>query len=74
MNIEQLNKAATAAGFAMATPEEDTQTEPQTSAEIPTAPSRALVFTEKRVLPTDMNGLAVWLKGVWPGFGWRLPA
>jgi len=74
MNIEQLNKAATAAGFAMATPEEDAQTESQIDAETEAAPSRAVAVIEKHGISADLSGLAVWLKGVWPNFGWRLPA
>jgi len=77
MSIERLNKAVTAAGYAMATPDDDAVIESTPDREVP-APSRAVVLvdpTPQRSVPVDaVNGLSGWLKGYLPGFGGRQPA
>lgn len=79
MSIERLNKAATAAGFAMATPDDDvalieTPSEDETHNEV-----RALVPTAtpaSRFLPSGdaFATVSTWAKSVWPTLGWRQPA
>lgn len=74
MSIERLNKAATAAGFAMATPDEEpiVPTKPSTSAALVVATPDA----QKQSLLTNdpVQGLTNWLKGHLPGIGWGQPA
>ena len=77
MSIERLNKAATAAGFAMATPDDDVADATETVHSMQDAPSRAVVVAEPPQRPlasgTDIS-VAAWLKGFWPSFGGRQPA
>jgi len=76
MSIERLNKAATAAGYAMATPDDEapaTTTDTEASIE----QSRALVVAEEapRLLSADAaTSITNWVKGHLSGFGWRQPA
>lgn len=75
MSIERLNKAASAAGFAMATPDDDAVTETAPEAEAP--PSRAVAIVEQAPRPSaveTLHGLTGWLKGHLPAIGWRQPA
>jgi len=71
MGIERLNKAATAAGFAMATPDDDIEA----AAPIPveTSSSRAVVVAEpvgaRPPSPETVSTIKGWLKGYMPGFG-----
>jgi len=77
MSIERLNKAASAAGFAMATPDDDPITVPETDATALVAPSRAVVVAEPQPrlgASEALTGLTNWAKGYWSGFGWRQPA
>jgi len=76
MSIELLNKAASAAGYAMATPDDDAIVEAHDEAKA-LVPSRAVVVAEP--LPhlgasDAVAGLTTWVKGYWAGFGWRQPA
>jgi hypothetical protein len=77
MSIERLNKAATAAGFAMATPDDEAAPETPAEHEATSAPSRAIVVPDQptRLLSTDAaSSVSTWLKGYLSGFGWRQPA
>ncbi len=77
MNIERLNKAATAAGFAMATPDDEGAAATPTEMEADGAQSRALVVSDQssRLLSADAaSSISNWLKGHLSGFGWRQPA
>jgi hypothetical protein len=78
MSIERLNKAASAAGFAMATPDDDSIMIDDTPVEVDvTGQARALVpsLPVHRIQFTDsLNSFAAWMKGVWPSLGWRQPA
>ena len=74
MSIERLNKAATAAGYAMATPEDDAV---RSEEHIETAPSRAVVVADpalRKAAEAGENTLANWLKGYLPSLGGRQPA
>ena len=77
MSIERLNKAASAAGFAMATPDEDAPLE--TSAEREDVRTPALTVTIARpsprlMSPETVTTVTTWVKGYLPGFGGRQPA
>jgi hypothetical protein len=77
MSIEQLNKAVSAAGYAMATPDDDAVAATDAKVEVAVAPSRAMVVAEPalKMGPAEaMANLTTWVKGHWPGFGWRQPA
>jgi len=77
MSIERLNKAVTAAGFAMATPDDDTAVIDRPSEQVARSEVRALVpaTPASRVFggETYMT-VSTWAKSVWPTFAWRLPA
>lgn len=77
MTIERLNKAASAAGFAMATPEDDLakieapaedEARDETRALVPAVPASRLFHGEA------LTTLSNWAKSVWPAWGWRQPA
>jgi len=77
MSIERLNKAASAAGFAMATPDDDAalieapaedETQVRTRALVPATPANRLPGTDA------LSALSAWAKTVWPTLGWRQPA
>jgi hypothetical protein len=75
MSIERLNKAASAAGFAMATPDDEAATE--TAEREAAAPSRAVIVNDQasRLLSAEAQSrISNWLKGYLPGFGGRQPA
>lgn len=87
MNIDRLNKAATAAGFAMATPDDDgvgAELTParhrlvSSDAMEPVVPSRALtVRTNTQPTLSSSSAFATlgdWLKSCLPARGWRAPA
>ena len=77
MSIEQLNKAASAAGYAMATPDEDGVVQTRAEVEAVPAPSRAVVVAEPalKLSPSEtVTNLTNWAKGYWAGSGWRQPA
>lgn len=77
MSIERLNMAASAAGYAMATPDEDAIVETQAAVKASVAPSRAVVVAEPppRLSASEaVSGVTTWVKGYWAGFGWRQPA
>lgn len=78
MNIERLNKAASAAGFAMATPDDDeTAVTAAPSRDAAPVQSQALVATVSphRILSGEVfTGVTAWLKGMWPGMSGRQPA
>lgn len=77
MSIERLNKAASAAGFAMATPDDEVATEASTARDADPVSSRAVVVAEQpaRLMSADAAAsLTNWLKGCLPGFGGRQPA
>ena len=72
MSIERLNKAASAAGFAMATPDDEPFIEATAERDAVVAPSRAVVVADQspRLISSDAaSTLATWLKGYLPGFG-----
>lgn len=76
MSIERLNKAASAAGFAMATPDDEIA-DAATERAPESVPSRAVVVTDQpgRLMSADAAAnLTSWLKGYLPGFGGRQPA
>jgi hypothetical protein len=76
MNIERLNKAASAAGFAMATPDDDAAVVEAPADEV-SSEARALVpakLAGHRLTGDALTALSTWAKGVWPTWGWRLPA
>jgi hypothetical protein len=75
MSIERLNKAAAAAGFAMATPDDEAATETTESASA--VASRAVVVTgepSRLLSPDTATSISNWLKGYLTGFGWGQPA
>lgn len=78
MSIERLNEAAKAAGYAMATPEEEPAASPLAHA--PEATGRALVpIDAPRSAPPAINRDALVRIGSWvrdhiPAFGGRAPA
>ncbi len=77
MSIERLNMAATAAGYAMATPDDDAVVEAQSETKTLALPSRAVVVAEQKPrlgASETVNGITGWVKGYWSGFGWRMPA
>jgi hypothetical protein len=77
MSIERLNKAASAAGFAMATPDDDVEVETKVEAAVEAIPSRALVLVSDAApkgLSADLASISAWIKGHMPSFGWRQPA
>lgn len=78
MSIEQLNKAASAAGFAMATPDDDLAPEAKTSERSEAASTRALVAAPLTISrtpsPETVTAVTTWIKGHLPAFGWRMPA
>ncbi len=77
MSIERLNKAVTAAGYAMATPDDDAAVEAPVEAKSASTPSRAVVVADPlpRLGATEaVNGFSSWVKNYWAGFGWRQPA
>lgn len=77
MSIESLNKAATAAGFAMATPEDDTVAEALESDKTELAESRALVLANTQAYASGSDSLTrvtEWVKSHFPSVGWRAPA
>ena len=77
MNIERLNKAASAAGFAMATPDDDAAVVEAPADDEVSSEARALVpakFAGHRLSGDALTTLSTWAKGVWPTWGWRLPA
>jgi hypothetical protein len=76
MSIERLNKAASAAGFAMATPDYDVAKVEAPGDEM-RKEGRALVPATPagRFLSGDtLTTFSTWAKGVWPTLGWRQPA
>jgi hypothetical protein len=77
MSIERLNMAASAAGYAMANPDDDAIVDTPPEAKVSVASSRAVVVAEpqRRVgVGEALSGLTTWAKGYWAGFGWRQPA
>ena len=77
MSIERLNKAASAAGFAMATADDEVATDTSTARDADPASSRAVIVAEQpaRLMSADAaTSLTNWLKGYLPGFGGRQPA
>ena len=77
MSIERLNKAASAAGFAMATPDYDVAKVEAPGEDETRREGRALVpaTPAARLLSGDaLTTLSTWAKGVWPTLGWRQPA
>ena len=78
MSIDRLYKAASAAGFAMATPEDAYASEFEASSERAEPESRVLALapppTEHKPTTDAMATLSSWLKGFVPGFGGRMPA
>lgn len=78
MSIERLNKAATAAGFAMATPDDDVAVEVRAPESAHEPASRAVVVSsgpERQGTTAEaMTSLTGWFKGYLPGMGWRAHA
>jgi hypothetical protein len=77
MNIERLNRAATAAGFAMATPDDEIFEAP-VEAEAEVAQSRAVAVAESapaRVYGTEaIAGATRWVRSLLPASGRRATA
>jgi hypothetical protein len=75
MSIERLNRAAAAAGFAMATPDDDAAAD-VTEAATEKSESRAVVLTGPvRAAGHDgLLSLGHWFKAHLPVWGWRAPA
>ena len=76
MGIESLTKAAEAAGYAMAAPDDEPAAAPQrVQADVE---SRALLLAAPRVESTGVQETVTaatgWLKGYLPAFGGRAPA
>ena len=76
MDIESLNKAVEAAGYAMAAHDDEME-----AADTAMAPkSRALALIEANPTPRPavereaLNRIATWFRGYAPGFGGRAPA
>jgi len=79
MSIDVLNKAAKAAGYAMAAPDEDTLVETKWTDPIGEAAGRGIVpagkATEKRPGSIDsVLAFAGWMRSMIPSFGGRAPA
>lgn len=76
MSIERLTKAASAAGFAMATPDDDAVIETSTEVDA-VSEGRALVLAppQHRFFRTEtITTVSAWAKSVWPAWGGRQPA
>jgi hypothetical protein len=78
MSIERLYKAASAAGFAMATPDDDVAADTLKPSPAQPAESRALALaTERARFVAAADGIAnatSWLRSHLPAIGWRAPA
>jgi hypothetical protein len=78
MNLDRLNKAATAAGYAMATPDDDPVDQAVAASKPAGADSRALVLADQTSQRTPsaetVSHVTNWLKSHIPSFGWRAPA
>ena len=78
MSIERLNKAATAAGYAMATPDDELPVEVRTAARVETPVSRSVVLAsntpQEASTGESITRMAGWLKSYLPAMGWRAPA
>lgn len=81
MGIDGLNKAARAAGFAMAAPDEDYLQEPTTrhrrkGADVGMAPASTAVSTVvvSAAPKSQLASLAAWMRNLVPSFGGRAPA
>ena len=81
MGIETLNKAAAAAGFAMAAPDEDTLSDARTYQPSQLSASKAVAIVQRpssdvspHVVRAAVTSAANWVKGVVPNFGGRAPA
>lgn len=78
MSIEQLNKAASAAGFAMATPDDELALEAKGDERREPSPTRALVAPPSSAArtpsPETVTAVTTWIRGHLPAFGWRQPA
>ena len=78
MSIERLNKAATAAGYAMATPDDDVAVEERLTEAAEEPASRAVVVSNsparQATTGESITRLTGWLKGYLPGMGWRAHA
>lgn len=76
MGMDRLNTAATAAGYAMATPEDDTEALVAPAIERP-EPGRALMVVPAAQPISAMQNVSAavtWLRGHLPTFGGRAPA
>ena len=77
MSIERLNEAASAAGFAMATPDDDVEKVEAPAEEEVHSKARALVPSAgvgHSWSGDTLTMLSTWARGVWPTWGWRQPA
>ncbi len=79
MSMDVLNKAATAAGYAMAAPDEDTLGDPKWIGTGREAAGRGIVpagqAPEKRPGSIDsVLAFAAWMRSMMPSFGGRAPA
>lgn len=78
MSIERLNKAATAAGFAMATPDDDVPVETRAVEPVEAPASRAVVLSSNSLQHAStgdsISRMTGWFKSYIPGMGWRAPA
>lgn len=78
MSIERLNKAASAAGFAMATPDDETPTVDHTAEKVEAPISRAVVVANTpphlASASESIHRVTNWFKDHLPGMGGRAPA
>ena len=78
MSIEHLNKAAPAAGFAMATPDDDVPAATPTVEPAEAPASRAVVLAgtarDQASKAESISRMTGWFKAYLPGMGWRAPA
>ncbi len=76
MSIERLNRAAAAAGFAMATPDDELVAEETTAVEAEKTVSRAIVLASpvRSARPESVLNVSHWFRAHIPVWGWRAPA
>ncbi len=78
MSIERLNKAATAAGYAMATPDDDIPVEAGPAEMVEEPASRAVVVSNSALrhetAAESFTRMTSWFKSYLPGTGWRAHA
>lgn len=74
MSIDRLQKAASAAGFAMATPDDEPEAEAQPEISVARAVVVVTPVDQRTPSQDTVRGITTWLKSFLPGTGWRQPA